>query len=182
MSELESLIKKFIDNEVNKLWIDYRERWEEAPKPLQNFLERIPELFKDIELDNDLRDKREVYLEIAKFLHKKFNQPVPICLGVTHLLCRESDKRLLRDGVPGEKKLIEASKSILITIKVSYEPLDSQVYNRQVEIYYMSNNKPAVFKVEQQLDWDYLPQDIRSRRLRQGAAPEVYKLYPPQER
>ncbi len=182
MSELEDNLLDFVKTKVNSLWLDYRDKWNEAPKALQDFFEAVPELFKNIELDNDLRNRREIYLEIARFLQKKFNQSLPICLGVTHLICRESDKRLLKDGVLGSERFAEDVKSILLTIKVSYKPLDSRAYNRQLEIYYVSNNQPTAFKLEERLEWDYLPQDVREFRLRQGAETEVFKLYPPKEK
>ncbi|MBD2515071.1 hypothetical protein H6G93_08620 [Nostoc sp. FACHB-973] len=182
MSELEDKLIEFVKTKVNRLWLNYHDKLSEAPKALQDFFEEVPELFKNIELDNDLRNRREIYLQIAKFIQKKFNQSLPICLGVTHLLCRESDKRLLKDGALGEKRLAEDVKSILLTIKVSYKPVDSQAYNRQLEIYYVNNDQPTAFKLEERLDWDYLPQDVREIRLRQGAETEVFKLYPPKEK
>lgn len=182
MSESKDPLLDFVTTQVNPLWLYFRERWNEAPKVVQNFLETVPELFKDIELDNDLRNRREIYLEIARFLQKKLNQPLPICLGATHLLCRESDKRLLKDAALGGERLAEEVKSIILTIKVYYKPLDYRAYNRLLEIYYVNNSQPTAFKLEERLDWDYLPQDIREFHLRQGAETGVFKLYPQKEK
>jgi len=184
MSENEELLTEFVNKNVNRLWLLFRDKWQETPKPLQDFFENIPVLFANIELDNDLRNKKEVYLDIAKFIQKKFNQPLPICLGATHFLCREPEKLILKDGVSGKESLALAkeAKSFLLTIKVSYNPTDSQAYKRLIEIYYMSNNQPTLFKLEELLEWDYLPSDVREKRIRQGnTQSQVFKLYPPKE-
>ena len=184
MSELEDFLIRFVKTDLNKLWEYFSERWDEAPTVLQDFFEKNPELFTNIEVDNDLRNKKEIYLDIAKFIQKKFNQPLPICLGATHFLCGEINKRILKDGVSGKESLALAkdAKSFLLTIKVSYNPVDSKVYNRQLEIYYVNNSQPALFKLEEPLEWDYLPPDIREKRIREGnTQAQVFKLYPPKE-
>jgi len=183
MSENEELLNEFVNKNVNRLWLLFRDKWQEAPKPLQDFFENLPALFANIELDNDLRNKREIYLEIARFIKNKFNHPLPLCVGVTHLLCKESDKRLLADGATGQNSLAKDVKPFLLTIKVSYNPTDSQAYKRLIEIYYVNNSQPTLFKLEELLEWDYLPSDIRENAIRQGnnTQAQVFKLYPPKE-
>lgn len=158
---------------------------QDLPTEVKNAANDIFDIL-EIEQDNDVPNKKEVYKSIAKFIQENLHQPLPVCLRITHNLCREFDQRLLKEGVQINQKLIEAAKALILTIKVHYEPKVNyepelqtvKTYNRQTEIYYIKGNKPAVTRIEQELDWDSVPQDVRSEWLREGEKKLTFKLYP----
>lgn len=164
---------------LKQTWQFMRATFTQAPEKFKQLAESLPELFAESETDIDLREKRQVYLIIAKFLRKNFQKPLPICLGVTHILCNEADPRLLLDGVLDEetKQLATSTKEAILTIKVLYEPLPTRSYNRLIEILWFKNDEPTAVKVEEEVPWDYLPTDVREKRLHSGADTLTRKLY-----
>ena len=181
------LIKKKLSL-INK----YLKQQQELPEEVKNAMSNIFDIFKEIEPDteiepdNDIPNKREVYQSIAKFIQENLHQPLPVCLRITHNLCREFDERLLKEGGEINQKLLEASKALILTIKVHYEPKVNyepelptvQTYNRQTVIYYIKENKPIVTRIEQELKRDSLPEDVRSEWLRKGEKKISFQLYP----
>ncbi|MUG92023.1 hypothetical protein F7734_05930 [Scytonema sp. UIC 10036] len=174
-------IENPVDGRVLKhTWQFMRATFAQAPEKFKQLAESLPELFLDSETDIDLREKRKVYLIIAKFLRDNFQKPLPVCLGTTHILCDEADPRLLLDGVLDDqaKQLATFAKELVIAVKVLYEPLPTRSYNRLVEILWLKNDKPTVVKVEEEVPWDYLVADVREKRLLSGADTLTFKLYP----
>ncbi|MEH2359575.1 hypothetical protein [Nostoc sp.] len=174
-------IENGIDSRVLKqTWQFMRATFSQAPEQFKQLAENLPELFADGERDIDLQEKRKVYLIIAKFLCEKFQKPLPVSLGATHILCDEADPRLLFDGVLDNetRQLTESAKEIILTIKALYEPLQNRSYKRQIEILWLKNDNPTLVKVEEELPWDYLPTDISEKNLRSGANALTFKLYP----
>jgi hypothetical protein len=173
-------IENHIDSRVLKqTWQFMRATFTQAPAKFKQSAEYLPELFADNETDIELREKRKVYLIIAKFLRDNFQKPLPVCLGSTHILCDEDDPRLLLDGVldnEAEQLAIFAKKAIL-SIKVFYEPLPTRSYNRLIEILWLKNDKPIAVNVGEEISWDYLPADVREKRLHSGADTLACKLY-----
>ncbi|MBD2208191.1 hypothetical protein H6G33_25475 [Calothrix sp. FACHB-1219] len=177
---MKNQIENGIDSRVLKqTWPFMRATFSQAPENFKQLVENLPELFAESETDIDLQEKRKIYLTIAKFLRDKFQKPLPVSLGATHILCNEPDPRLLLDGVlDGEtQQLVESAKEVILTIKVLYEPLQNRSYNRQIEILWLKNDNPKVFKVEEELSWDYLPTDISEKDLHYGAKALTFKLY-----
>ncbi|MBR8836181.1 MAG: hypothetical protein DSM106950_19715 [Stigonema ocellatum SAG 48.90 = DSM 106950] len=173
-------IEDRIDNRVLKeTWQSMRSTFTQAPEKFKQLAESLPEIFADSETDIDLREKRKVYLVIAKFLRDNFKTPLPVSLGATHILCDEGDPRLLLDGVLDDetKQLVTSAKKIILTVKVLYSPLSNRSYNRQIEIVYLKNDKPTAVKVEEEVPWDYLTTDVRENHLRSGANILSFKLY-----
>ncbi len=169
-----------LDSRVLKeTWPVMRATYSQAPEKFKHLAESLPELFADSETDIDLREKRQVYLIIAKFLRDNYKKPLPVCLGAAHILCDEADPRLLLDGVLDDetKQLATSAKEAILTIKVLYEPLPTRSYNRLIEILWLKNDKPTAVKVEEEVPWDYLPPDVREKRLTSGTDPLTYKLY-----
>ena len=169
-----------IDNRVLKqTWQFMRATFSQAPEQFKQLAENLPELFAESETDIDLQEKRQVYLVIAKFLHEKFQKPIPISLGATHLLCNEPDPRLLFDGVLDDEtqQLAKSAKEVILTIKVLYEPQPNLSYNRQIEILWLKNKQPTAFKVEKKVPWDDLPTDVREKHLCSGADTSNFTLY-----
>jgi hypothetical protein len=169
-----------LDNRLLKqTWQFMRATFSQAPEKFKQLAESLPELFADSETDIELREKRKVYLVIAKFLRKNFQKPLPVCLGAAHILCDEADPRLLLDGVLDDetKELATSAKEAILTIKVLYEPLPTRSYNRLIEILWFKNDKPTAVKVEEEVPWDYLLADVREKRLHSGADTLTYKLY-----
>lgn len=134
-------------------------------------MNELPDLFKDIELDNDIKEKKKVYLIIAKFIQEKLNEPIPVSLGATHILCQEEDKDLLEDGADSSRvqQLANKVKAIILKITILYEPQTSKSYTRKTEIYFINNNQPAIFRNEEELAWDELPEPIRAEFLKTGS-------------
>ncbi|BAY22051.1 hypothetical protein NIES2100_18140 [Calothrix sp. NIES-2100] len=177
---MKNQIENHLDSRLLKqTWQFMRATFSQAPEKFKQLAESLPELFTDSETDINLREKRKVYLVIAKFLRKNFQKPLPVCLGAAHILCDEDDPRLLLDGVLDNEteKLATSAKEVILSIKVLYEPLPNRSYNRRIEILWLKNDKPTVVKVEEEVSWDYLPGDIREERLHSGADPLTYKLY-----
>lgn len=147
---------------------------------LDDLSDNLSEIYPNytIELDNDIRNKEEVYSEIAKFIHEKLKQPFILCLTATHILCQETDKRLLKDDIHNRNlSLIESAKNLIVAIKVHYKPLKRLKYNRIIEIYFRQGNQPVVFKKEQELEWDRLSPDVRANHIRKGAETMIFDLY-----
>lgn len=164
---------------LKQTWQFMRATFSQAPEKFKQLAESLPELFAESETDIDLREKRQVYLIIAKFLRDNYKKPLPVCLGVTHILCDEADPRLLLDGVLDDetKELATSAKEAILTIDVLYEPLPTRSYNRRIEIVRLKNDKPTKVKVEEEVSWDYLPTDVREKRLHSGADTLTFKLY-----
>ena len=76
------------------------------------------------------------------------------------------------------QQLVKFAKEVILTIKVLYEPLPNRSYNRQIKILWLKNDQPTAVKVEQEVLWDYLPEDVRDKHLRSGADALTFKLYP----
>jgi hypothetical protein len=128
--------------------------------------------------DADLRNRREVYVTIAKFIQEHTYSPLPICLNAVHSLCGETDADIREDGAIGGEKILESDKNLILTIKVYYEPQDARRYTRRTEIYYFKEDHPAAISFPQQLDWEDVPEDVRENRIHKGMEPEIFKLYP----
>lgn len=177
---MKNKIENGIDSRVLKqTWPLMRATFSHAPDKFKQLAENLPELFAESETDIDLQEKRKVYLIIAKFLRDKFQKPLPVSLGATHILCDEPDPRLLLDGVLDDEtyQLVKSAKEAILIIKVLYESRQNRSYNRQIEILSLKNNEPTAFKVEEEMPWDYLPTDVREKHLRSGTDTLNFKLY-----
>lgn len=169
---------RFMNQDMRRLWSTIRSELVHAPEQFKEMSESLPEIFALISPNADLRNKREVYVSIAKFLQGHLRQPLPICLNTVHLLCHEADPSLVEDGATGGERFLELAKALILTIKVYYEPQDARIYNRKTEIYYLKDDQPASIRFPEQLDWESVPEDVRENRIRKGMEPEVFKLYP----
>lgn len=143
----------------------------------KDLLEKLPEIFAYAELDNNLRDKREIYLAVAEFIKSKLDQPLPICLNVAHILLQEKNSSLLEDGGIGGDRIIENVKELIVTIVINYESKNYFIYNRKIEIYFLQNGLRKVQRVQDLMDWDELPSNIRANRLRKQGI-NIITLYP----
>ena len=76
------------------------------------------------------------------------------------------------------RKHSRGSKELILSIQVHYELLKNFTYKRRTEIFYHKQNKPAVKKVEEELDWDKIPGNVRSSYLIEGQKISTFKLYP----
>ncbi|MGD1703928.1 hypothetical protein [Dapis sp. BLCC M229] len=155
-----------------------RQKYDELPPELKKVVESIPDFLSDIETDTELINKREVYEIIAEFIQKNLNEELPLCLDATHIICGENDERLLKERTEDAEKIAEDAKELILTIKVHYELLKGLKYNRRTEIFYRKKNQPAVRKVEEELDWDRAPSDVRSGVLNEEKKISTFKLYP----
>ncbi len=166
------------------LWEAVRATFSQAPDKLKEAAENLPSIFAEKEEDIDLREKRKVYLSIAKFLCEKLQKPLPVCVGITHILCNESDPEMLRYCVIDNetKKLLPIVQQAILTIKVNYQSIkNTRNYNRIVEIYFINQGKPVAAKIEEEIAWEYLPLDVRESRLREGGQTVGFKLYPQEQ-
>lgn len=156
----------------------------ETPK---NLLQGISQVFRQLstgfiesESDLDRREKKDIYSTIANFLQKKFQEPVDICLSAIHVLCNESDPKILSETNHSHLKSDSFSKHLkdcVHSILVRYEPINrGKLYKRQIEITFITE-KRSTTKVSQEVDWDYLPPDVRERCLRYGEEVSVFEIY-----
>ncbi|MDJ0553560.1 MAG: hypothetical protein QNJ68_03790 [Microcoleaceae cyanobacterium MO_207.B10] len=177
MTEESELVQLIIENFYEILRY-LQQQYDELPPELKKVVESID--FLDLEVDSLLINKREVYQIVAKFLQENLNEklPLPLCLNATHIICGEDDPRLLKERTGDAEKLAEDAKELILTIKVHYELLKNFTYNRRTEIFYQEKNQPAIKKVEEELDWDRLPGNVRSSYLIKGQKISTLKLYP----
>lgn len=179
---MKNQIESSFDNRVLKqTWQFMRATFTQAPEKFKQLAENLPELFADSETDINLREKRKVYLIIAKFFRDNFHKPLPlpVCLGATHILCNEDDPRLLMDGVLDNeaKQLAKSAEKAILTIKVLYEPVLNRSYNRVTQILWLKNDKPTAVEVTEEVPWDYLTPDVRRNRLHSGTNTVPFILY-----
>lgn len=124
---------------------------------LEQLLKALPDKFRELvagmnrESDADLQEIEEVYLNIAQFLHEKFDLDKSICQAATYILCNELDSRLKNENEPNQAtpKLVSAAKEVILTIKVHYEQLkQADKYDRKTEIFFFNRNenKPIFWK------------------------------------
>ncbi|MBW4502413.1 MAG: hypothetical protein KME57_23310 [Scytonema hyalinum WJT4-NPBG1] len=173
---------------------------------IQSHLSQMPESVKNLtntiweELTStqevDLQQKQQVYHNIAQFLQERLQvefQKVEFqtYLQTTYILCNESDPQLVGEQPLSEvaQKLATEVKDLILTIKVHYlkhqevPTSDTGVnskYLRQTEIFYIDRNnpKPNVFRVDEQMEWDNLPGDVRESFIKENLARISFKLYP----
>ncbi|NEP41989.1 MAG: hypothetical protein F6K25_13960 [Okeania sp. SIO2G4] len=180
MTEEPDLVQLIRDN-FHEILRYLRQKYDELPPGLKKVVESIPDFLSDIETDTELINKREVYEIIAEFLQKNLNEELPLCLDATHIICGENDQRLLKERTGDAEKIAEDAKELILTIKVHYELSKRSKglkYNRRTEIFYQKKNQPAVKKVEEELDWDRAPSDVRSGVLNEEKKISTFKLYP----
>jgi len=175
MTEESEVVQLIIENFYEILRY-LQQKYDELPPELKKVVESID--FLDLEVDSLLINKREVYEIVAKFLQENLHEELPLCLDATYIICGEDDPRLLRERTGEAEKLAEDAKELILTIKVHYELLKNFTYNRITEIFYQEKNQPAVKKVEEELDWDRLPGNVRSSYLIEGQKISTLKLYP----
>ena len=156
---------------------------------LEQLLKTLPDKFREVvagmnrESDADLQEIEEVYLNIAQFLHEKFDLDKSICQAATYILCNEWDSRLKDENKPNQatQKLVSAAKEVILTIKVHYKQLkQADKYDRKTEIFFLNRNenKPSVFRISEQKDWGRLPPDVRDSFIRDEKEKISFKLYP----
>ena len=177
MTQESDLVQLIIDN-FQDILTYLRQQYDELPPELKKVVEMIPDFLSDIEIDSQLINKREVYEIIAEFIHKNLNKELPLCLNATHIICEENDPRLLTEVTGDVEKLAEDVKELILSIQVHYELLKNFTYKRRTEIFYHKQNKPAVKKVEEELDWNKIPGNVRSSYLIEGQKISTFKLYP----
>lgn len=169
---------RFMNQDMRHLWSSIRSELNHTPEYLKDISEALPEIFALTSPNADLRNRREVYVSISKFIQRYLHQPLPICLNTVHLMCQETDPHLLEDGAAGGENFLDSVKEFILTIKVYYEPQDTRIYSRKTEIYYLKDGQPASVKIPEIIDWESVPEDVRENRIRRGMEPEVFKLYP----
>lgn len=174
---------------------------------LQSHLSQMPESVKNVTntiwqglitstQEVDLQQKQQVYHNIAQFLQERLQvefQKVEFqtYLQTTYILCNESDPQLIGEQPLSEvaQKLATEAKYLILTIKVHYlKPPEVPTSNtrinskhlRQTEIFYIDRNNPTpnVFRVDEQMEWDNLPGDVRESFIKEDSAQISFKLYP----
>ncbi len=173
---------------------------------IQSHLSQMPESVKNLtntiweELTStqevDLQQKQQVYHNITQFLQERLQvefQKVEFqtYLQTTYILCNESDPQLVGEQPPSElaQKLATEVKDFILTIQVHYlKPQEvptsdtgvNSKHLRQTEIFYIDRNnpKPNIFRVDEQLEWDNLPGDVRESFIKEDLARISFKLYP----
>jgi hypothetical protein len=173
---------------------------------IQSDLSQIPESLKNVTntiwegltstREVDLQQKQQVYHKIAQFFQERLQvefQEVEFqtYLQTTYILCNESDPQLVGEQPLSElaQKLATEVKDLILTIKVHYlkhqeVPTSDTGVNskhlRQTEIFYIDRNnpKPNVFRVDEQMEWDNLPSDVRESFIKENLPLISFKLYP----
>ena len=155
-----------------------RKYYETLPPELRAVIDKLPLLLAKLELDTELQNKREVYQSIARFLEDRQGATMSVCLTLAHRLCGETQPSLLEGDVEVSDELLDTAKQLLASVRVVYARQESDIYTRKVEIYFLKGDKPALFRVEESLNWDELPADVRKTHLRDGKNSETFKLFP----
>jgi hypothetical protein len=173
---------------------------------IQSDLSQIPESVKNVTnmiwegltstREVDLQQKQQVYHNIAQFLQERLQvefQKVEFqtYLQTTYILCNESDPQLVGEQPLSElaQRLTTEVKDLILTIKVHYlKPQEvptsdtgvNSEHLRQTEIFYIDRNnpKPNVFRVDEQMEWDNLPSDVRESFIKEDLPRISFKLYP----
>ena len=139
----------------------------------------------------DLQQTQQVYHNIAQFLQEKFQVEFQTYLQTTYILCNESDPQLVGEQPLSElaQKLATEVKDLVLTIKVHYlKPQEvptsdtgvNSKHLRQTEIFYMNPNNPEpnIFRVNEQVEWDNLPGDVRESFIKEDLPRISFKFYP----
>lgn len=176
---------------------------------IQSHLSQMPESVKNVTntiwegltstQEVDRQQTQQVYHNIAQFLQKKFQvefQKVEFqtYLQTTYILCSESDPQLVGEQPLSElaQKLATEVKDFILTIKVHYlKPQEvptsdtgvNSKHLRQTEIFYMNRNNPKsnVFRVDEQMEWENLPGDVRESFIKEDLDRISFKLYPQED-
>ena len=91
---------------------------QELPREVKNAFKDIFNIL-EIEPDNDISNRREVYQSIAKFLQKNLPQPrseplrITEYLRITHIICEEFDERLLKEAGETNHNLLKAARELI---------------------------------------------------------------------
>jgi hypothetical protein len=205
---IQSLDKPLMNKEDNTFENKDKDLSEKLPKEpsklvqqIQSHLSQIPESVKNVTKtiwegltstqEVERQEIQQVYNNIAGFLQEKFQVEFQTCLQTTYILCNQSDPQLVGEQPSSElaQKLATKVKDLILTIKVHYlkpqkvPTSDTGVnseYLRQTEIFYIdrNNSKPNVFRVDEQVEWDNLPSDVRESFIKEDLARISFKLYP----
>ena len=128
--------------------------------------------------DPDLDNRRQVYGHVAELLGERLECPVAAARGIVHLLCGEGNETLLAEGSPHESALLEQAGSLLGEVQVQYLLSGSRQAQRVTTITFQADGRLARRGVKEALDWDRLPSEVRSERLRHDLDQVAYRLYP----
>lgn len=172
----------FINKDLRSFWCNIRTTFSQVSEPIKDLAEKLPEIFVDCEPDDNLREQRMIYLTIAQFIRDNLQKPLPICLNASHILLQEKNLSLLEDGAIGGDRLIEDVKQLIVMIKIHYEPNNSFIYNRKIEIFFFKDYLPKVKTFPELIDWDNLPSKIRQQVLRQEERNIITITLYPQEK
>ncbi|MEQ8467210.1 hypothetical protein [Coleofasciculus sp. E1-EBD-02] len=182
-NELDTILA-FLEKQIKKLRLDLRDNalsFDEVFSKLQNILDKI---INTLGLDTELENKRRIYGHIANFLRKRFNKDIDVCKEATYILCQEDDPRLLTENFPSVQatKIASTAKEHLLAIKVYYNWLEQpQVCQCKTEIFSHKpgDTKPVITRVEEELTWELLPDDVRATFIRNNKKDSVgFELYP----
>ena len=145
------------------------------------FPKKLSERLIESESALDLKEKCETYSVSAEIFENKFQKPIDICLSATHILCNELDPKILGDETQISYQVESFSNDLkrsIHSITVKYEPIKkAQLYRKQIEISLIQGRNKSTTKVSQEVDWDYLPPDVRERCMRYGEEVSVFELY-----
>ncbi|GAB1537880.1 hypothetical protein NUACC21_05350 [Scytonema sp. NUACC21] len=181
---------------------DLSEKFSKQPPKLlqqiQSHLSQMPESVKNVTntiwegltstQEVERQEIQQVYHNIARFLQEKLQVELQTCLQTTYILCNEFDPQLVGEQPPSElaQKLATKVKELILTIKVHYlKPQDiptsdtdvNSKHLRQTEIFYIDRNnpKPNIFRVDEQVEWDNLPSDVRESFIKEDLARISFK-------
>ncbi len=176
-NELDKILAA-LEEQIKKLRSELRGNsfsFEEGFSRLQKILEKF---INTLGLDTELENKRRIYGHIANFLSKRFNNGIDVCKEATYILCQEDDSRLLTEDFPSiqAKRIASTAKEHLLAIKVYYNWLESsQVCQCKTEIFSHKpcDTKPVITRVEEELTWELLPDDVRATFIRNNKKDSV---------
>jgi hypothetical protein len=176
---------KSIEVAVRGIWRIVRAEMDKMPTSIRRLVNELGgalvAFLAVADTNPDRREKRQVYLALAGRLAERTGLRVGACLAAVHAVCAERDPMILEDG-EGETRetgrALDVARGLLVSVKVRYEPASGQTWTRQIEVWEARDGKPTVTRIAQDVDWDWLPDDVREQRLRQGNATIVFTLLP----
>ena len=169
---------------VRNIWREMRGNIDRMPESVRSMMTvlsgEIVEFLAGADVDPDRRNKREVYIAVARFLADRTGLRAGACLAAVHELCRESDEALLHDAESDGREVrraVDVARDLIVAIKVHYTVVSERQCQRQVELWSARDGKPTVTRITQEVDWEWLPPDVREHRLREGGRSVSFNLY-----
>jgi hypothetical protein len=128
--------------------------------------------------NDDVRSKCEVYANVAEFLQKRFDKPLPKCMWAVICICGETDPRFFKKDVTVDLDVLDAARALIKGIKVQYKMLDAYKWERITVVYFTEGDGAKATRTIEEFSWDDVPDDVREDHLRDGTNEVEFTAFP----